>query len=108
MAPRLPRDVEELGAAQMANARIEGYGFEVTTVMPCPWCGTADWARLKIAEMTMEPGDYAVKGSCGRCGREGEIRVTRSPGETVGGFVQTGGPDAPEWLQPAPPRVQGA
>lgn len=94
-----PQSIDELNAAQSSNTRVEGYGLEVRSVLACLFCGAADFLTLKIMDLALKgDADYAVAGHCEECGRSAEVRVSHDGPSTLGGFVQTGGDDPPEWL----------
>lgn len=86
-----------------ANQAISGYGSDVAMHMPCPWCAAPDFAKWRIIDserLMQQPS------TCGECGRTGHIVFTMNePGHKAFEFVQTAGPDAPEWLTPPPRRV---
>ena len=82
-----------------ANAVITGFGLDTTMHMPCPFCAAPDFLVYGIfaAESALAKG-----AACGECGRSAKaIFLQEGPGEVV----QTGGPDAPEWLTPKMRRV---
>lgn len=108
----IPRNIDEYVEQATKATLIDGYGLEVTTHMPCPWCAFKDFMLLQPAAGII-PGDdrpslevtMQTEHTCIRCGRKGKNIVERSEGGVSFEFVQTGGPDAPEWLQPPPRRV---
>lgn len=108
MAWHEPRSMEELNErtfASMADA-VEGYGADVVTTIPCPWCGSPEFMRLRI---THTDEDMATNTTCKRCGRSGMnlVEYQRGGGKTAT-FVQTGGPVAPEWMENPPLRVEAS
>jgi hypothetical protein len=100
-----PRNVAEYLARFHANQRIEGYGIQTTTITPCPFCGAPDWMRWPIleAQEAMQRG-----ATCLECGRSAKaVFHVNEPGNKQFEFVQTGGPDQPEWFTPKMRRVEG-
>lgn len=95
------------------QAKVEGYGLDVTQHMPCPWCCYPDFMLLRPAA-GIAPGDdratvqeeMATEHRCVRCGRSGKNLIERDEGGVKFEFVQTGGPPPPEWLEPPPRRVE--
>jgi hypothetical protein len=90
-----------------ANSEVFGYGIEgVGQRLPCPFCaapGWAEWLVIDLATTDYEP--MRRERTCAECGRSGRIEVWHGLDSVSSEFVQTGGPDAPEWLRPAPRRV---
>lgn len=99
--------MEELNARSTKNARVDGYGLDVTQHMPCPFCGAADWAAWQTVA-GIAPGDdrpnldaqMREPKMCSSCGRAAKVIVTRAPGTMSAEFVQVGGPEQPEWFEP--------
>lgn len=83
------------------NHRIEGFGFDVTMAMPCPFCAAADWMIFKILDSEKEMAKGAV---CIECGRGAKAIFKHDQGGVHFEFVQTCGEDGPDWL-PAMRRV---
>ena len=101
---RSPQNLQEYLDRFNDNTKITGYGPAVATHLPCPWCAAPDFQRLGILS-TVE--DMKREATCSSCGRSGvNIFSVEEPGNKQFEFVQTGGPDAPEWLTPSPRRVQ--
>lgn len=95
---------ERMSAVLKGGDLITGFGAEVTTHTPCPWCATPNfqaWGILTAAE------DLTAEATCVNCGRSGKSIVFRNLNGTSFEMVQTGGPDAPDWLVPAPRRMEG-
>lgn len=108
----LPTNKEEYLARFHENMRIEGYGFDVSSVTPCPWCAAPGFMVLHPAWGVVAGDDrpnideqMETEQTCPECGRSGRNIVTRTAGGVTAEFVQTGGEDAPEWLGPPPRRV---
>jgi predicted RNA-binding Zn-ribbon protein involved in translation (DUF1610 family) len=81
-----------------------GMGLETHTNMPCPWCASPGFMLVRVVNART---DLAQEATCERCGRSGlNLNIDWDTGGTSGEFVQTGGPDSPEWLQPAPRRIE--
>lgn len=109
----MPRNMDEYMEQFMAGSTVSGYGLNVTQHLPCPWCCFKDFMLLQPAA-GIAPGDerptlYDVMETehrCIRCGRSGKNIIDREGGGVSAEFVQTGGPDSPDWLEPAPRRVE--
>lgn len=99
---RPPSSVEEYERLSMANLRYEGYGFDTTMVMPCPFCAAPDFHTVLLINSHEE---LAREATCAHCGRSARMLLTSSGGATTGELVQTGGDDPPEWMAPWPRRV---
>lgn len=80
-----------------ANQKVSGYYTEVKTHCPCPFCAAPDWMILRIL-YTQE--DMQKDTTCKECGRSAKAVITTHHGGVSFEFVQTGGPDQPEWLTP--------
>lgn len=94
--------MDELNAATIKNCRIEGFGSATKQILSCPFCAAPDWMRLPIMgdmDTVMEKG-----AKCSQCQRSAKVLTRRGPGSIRIGFVQTGGPDQPEWFEPKMPR----
>jgi hypothetical protein len=107
-----PRTYDEYLGRYHDNTRVEGYGLDLATVTPCPFCAAADYMTLyPVAGIT--PGDerpnideqMRTEHTCGECGRAGRFEVVRTDDSVMAEFVQTGGTDPPRWLKPAPRRA---
>lgn len=91
-----PHNKEELAARIQKNSRIEGYGLETASHMACPFCGEAEFMRIRViaAADDMEKG-----GHCEQCDRGARCIVDRTdPNSIQSILVQTDGPMAPLWL----------
>ncbi len=85
------------------NHRIEGYGLDVETHIPCPFCAAPDFVIIPLLET-----EEAMQGeqTCAECGRSGRHLFDRSQeGVLKFEFVQTAGDDPPSWLLSKPRRV---
>lgn len=76
---------------------IEGFGADVSMTSPCPFCAAPNWMTWPIARVreTMEQG-----AACAECGRSAKAVFKDSPASIEFELVQTGGPDAPDYLVP--------
>lgn len=86
------------------NNKVTGFGADVTTHMPCPWCASPDFMVVTVIDAI---ADLERGHTCRVCGRSGRTIITQDAGGTSAEFVQTGGEVAPPWLEPAPRRVEG-
>ena len=95
------------------NSQISGRYLDTAMHMPCPFCAAPDFLVYKIIETQQLLAKGAV---CKECGRGAKVifsqHVTPGPGlyENPGcsfEFVQTCGPDQPEWLEAKMRRVDG-
>lgn len=98
-----PENMEQLAELTHRNMHIEGYGLSVVTHAPCPFCAEPDWMEWPILDPRTPMEIGAV---CSGCGRGAKAVFTDFP---AGGyqfeFVQTSGPDQPDWMQPKMRRV---
>lgn|SRR5574337_1306709 len=98
-----PQSMEEFLSRYHSNERIEGFGITGVTIhMPCPFCAAPDFIVYKLIDTheALQRG-----GTCAECGRSMQVNVTDTPTAKHMSFVQTGGPDQPEWLEPKIPRA---
>lgn len=107
-----PQSFGEYLARFQANTVIDGFGMDVAQHVPCPWCAAADFQVLMPAAGILALDDrpnidaqMAMDTTCRECGRSGKSLISRGAGSVEFEFVQTDGPDAPEWLTPAPRRL---
>jgi len=70
------------------NQRLEGYGLDTTTYMPCPFCAAADFMVPKLLETEAVLMNGAT---CRECGRSAKAVFTRGGGGASFEIVQTGG-----------------
>lgn len=95
---KMPESMEQLAAMTMLNMRIEGYGPEVKTIAPCPFCAFPDWLCMPILDVS----EAMKKGAtCKQCGRSAKaiFSVERHDAKQFE-IVQTGGDDPPAWFEP--------
>lgn len=97
-----PASMDELNARVLENHYITGYGMDVVTHSPCPFCGAKDWQEWPIIS-TEEA--MAESSTCSECGRSARTVFTREFGSIEAELVQTGGDDPPEWHEPKMRRV---
>lgn len=97
-----PTSADEYRVRFHRNHRVEGYGMETTTVAPCPFCAAPDWQKWPIVTVAEAVGKEAT---CRECGRSAKALVKRDAHGVSFEFVQTGGPDQPEWLTPKMRRI---
>lgn len=92
-----PASAEEYNARYLTSHRISGAGFDVTSHMPCPFCAAPDFIvhRVMETEAAIERGAI-----CKACARGTRAIVDRSAAGVRFEFVQTAGPDQPEWFTP--------
>lgn len=99
-----PTTVDEYFERFHANQRITGSGMDgVTMHLPCAWCAAPDFCVWLVMDSEQAMQQETTCSECGRSGRT--IFHVNEPGRQEFEFVQTGGPDAPEWLTPAPRRI---
>lgn len=89
-----PTNKEEYLARFHMNQRIEGFGLDTTTHLPCPFCAAAGFMVLPVTS-THEALDAGA--TCKECGRSARGLITRTPTQTTMEMVQTGGDDPPDW-----------
>jgi hypothetical protein len=83
--------------------KVSGWGAEVKTHFPCPFCAAPDWLMHRVTDFeyaTMKAG-----AECKECGRTAKFLIARAGGSLQAECVQTGGPDQPEWLTPKIRRI---
>jgi hypothetical protein len=97
-----PVSLEEYNRLFAQRTRIDGYGLDVTTVIPCPFCSASDFASWRIVSCHEDMGREAT---CRECGRSARTLVATDGSATTGELVQTGGPPPPDWLVPTPRRI---
>lgn len=99
-----PTSAQACAARSDANRRMEGYGAEVSSVEPCPFCGASDFLVLRLGDLPAS-ADVGHDGLCRLCGREARYVVTLTLHGMEVELVQTGGPPPPAWYEPAPRRL---
>lgn len=101
-----PVTYEEYEQRSMANTKVTGMYDTTAQVLPCPWCGAPDWLTIPIFKTAIEGyGTITGERTCSECGRSGKLLITEKGSSTISEFVQTGGPDAPTYLNPPPRRI---
>lgn len=108
--PSSLKEYEELFAK---NMHVEGTYLDVSTYMPCPFCAHPDF-YVMLPFQGVVPGDdrpdideqMSQVATCENCGRSGKNIVDRNETGVSFEFVQTGGDPPPEWLIPAPRRIE--
>lgn len=90
-----PTSIEEYNKRFAENQSVEGFGLETSSVLPCPFCAAPRWMVAKVIEVetTMQKEHH-----CGECGRAARAIVHRSPQGVSFEFVQTAGPEQPDWM----------
>lgn len=102
MSHTAPTNMDDYNKMFMENSQVTGYGIDaVTQHIPCPFCTAPDFFVILVVNAH---AGLAEERTCSECGRSGKNIITRSANGTAFEFVQTGGDDAPEWLEPGPPR----
>lgn len=108
----IPRNMAEYTDAFTKATEITGFGLDVCSHMPCPWCAFKNFMLLFPAA-GIESGDdrptlHETMGTahrCVRCGRSGKYLIERDGSGVMAEFVQVAGPKSPSWLVPAPRRL---
>lgn len=97
-----PTDNKAFADLVMRNQRASGWGIDTKQHMPCPGCAAPDWQVYRIidAEQAMQ-----VDTRCPQCERSFKTIIERTPAGLSLEFVQTGGPDLPDWYEPKMRRV---
>jgi len=96
----IPKNRYEYLARFAANQKITGFGSEVKTHFPCPFCAAPDWMIHPITDgLAGYPVIRAIH-HCGECGRSARVNLQNDGAGISFEFVQTGGDDQPDWLQP--------
>lgn len=92
---KTPTTHEEYLARTHANTKITGYGMEVRSHYPCPFCAAPNWAEHLLMEMKEVMSKPHI---CSECGRSAKLIFTEAPGSTSFEMVQTGGPPPPAYF----------
>jgi hypothetical protein len=101
-----PTSFDELNARIKQNARIEGTDLDARTVLPCAFCGAADWMVFPVTAGLTGYDEVQKPTKCQACGRVARFIMTRLPDGSVDSeFVQVEGRDPPDWLDPKPRRI---
>lgn len=94
-----PKDMIEFNARYFENYKVSGMGLETKVHLPCLFCAASNFIEHLILEAMPKLAAGAV---CSKCGRGARAILTPIAGG--GGykaeFVQTEGPDQPDWLEP--------
>ena len=102
-----PASMDELNKRVIANHRVEGYGDQTRSVLPCPFCGAADHLVFPVTAALNDYADVTKPATCQECGRTCQMIVKRSAFGNLGWeLVQTGGAEPPAWYYPKPRRVE--
>lgn len=88
---------EEYEAKYKANTELEGFGLDTTVHMPCPACAEPDFLVYRVLETETALSRGAV---CVHCGVGVRAVFTHALNGTSFEFVQTAGPELPEYLLP--------
>lgn len=97
-----PKNLAELNARIVGNAKIDGFGLDVTVTSPCPFCGVAGWGKWRVIDSERE---MQKSRECKSCGRSARAVIQRGQGGISFEIVQTGGPDQPDWMEPKMRRI---
>lgn len=97
-----PQNMDEYLAVYTDRCYVDGYGINTTQVFACPFCAAKDWLRCKIVNVEK---DMAKGETCSNCGRSAKFILKNEKQGKSFELVQTGGPDAPDWLVPKIRRV---
>jgi hypothetical protein len=89
--------LDELNEKHARNYRIEGQGLgNVFVHSACPFCAEPDFLVYELLEVEKAMENGAV---CKHCDRGMKVVVTKDGRDcTRVEFVQTCGPDAPDWF----------
>lgn len=90
-----PVDADEYARLSMERTVIDGFGLDVATHAPCPFCAAAEFMVLMPAAGIV-PGDdrptlhetLATEHTCSECGRSCRAIVEATMGQTTFEFVQ--------------------
>lgn len=103
MTDKPPSNMDEYRERFWRNNRVEGFGMDVSVIVPCPFCSAPGFMTYKILEVEEE---MVKPHTCEECGRGAKAVVERSEGEVAFEIVQTSGPDQPDWLEPKMRRLE--
>lgn len=101
-----PATLDEYNTKALANQSITGFGADVVTHFPCPGCAAPGWLDFPITAALNDYRDVQDPATCQECGRSFRFAITvtgggaAAGGSTEGQFIQTGGPDLPDYLPP--------
>lgn len=102
-----PKDAEQFERRFAANSKVDGFGADIKTHIPCPFCAHPGFNVVPI--LSTEEA-LTSESTCAACGRSGKNVMTEDAEGKAFEFVQTGGPDPDPWqieAQGAPRRVDG-
>ena len=99
----IPKTKEEYEKRFKSNQRIFGAGVDTGMEIPCMFCGAPKFMIYTIIEVESV---MTKEHTCKECGRSAKFVITTliGGGKTIEP-VQTGGDDAPGYLQPPIRRV---
>lgn len=97
-----PTNYQEYLERTGKHTHISGYGLDVTSHYPCPFCGAPGWASHKLMEIKEV---MSKEHTCSECGRSAKLIFTEEPGSTSFELVQTGGDDPADWFTHNPRRI---
>lgn len=100
-----PTNQQELNEKIMRNHSLSGFGMEVASQFPCPFCGEPNWKEVRIIYTEEDMGKLD---KCDNCGRSAKFIVTRTENMMTGELVQVEGDDPPEWMTVPIRRVSDA
>lgn len=87
---------EEYERLSVTNIRYFGHGVNTGMALPCPFCAAPEFASYKILEMELVMARGNV---CKVCGRGMRAEFNRGPNHVLMHFIQTSGPDMPDYLK---------
>lgn len=94
-----PDSIEQYNARYHKNVRFEGYGLEVRTVLPCPFCAAPDFLVFPVTAGLSDYKEVQEETKCKECNRSGRNVITKDQhGSIRMEFVQTAGNDPPKWF----------
>lgn len=90
-----PTSKEQYDERTARNVEVVGFGFDVATVFPCPFCAAKGWKTVKVMDMEKA---FAEPTKCGACERSCHVQMAKTAFSTSMRFVQTDGPDPAPWV----------
>jgi hypothetical protein len=99
-----PATREEYEKRFQQNHRVTGFGIDTTVTFPCPFCAAPGWMTSRVLDVEEK---IAANRECTECKRGSKGIVTRTANSMTTEFVQTSGPDHPDYL-PRMRRVESA
>lgn len=100
-----PKDFAEYQKLVWANQKITGFGADVKTHFPCPFCAAPEWLVQPITDGIDDYPIMKAGATCQNCGRSAKFIFKRGHGSLEFELVQSGGPAAPDWLEPKIRRI---